>query len=193
MRTSDKAAGSVDVLIAEDDTCMRAGLRALLEHQGYHCVEAVNGREALALARHSPPQCVLLDLTMPELDGFAVARQLRSDPRTRGIRIHCITGRTDEAARAQAQQAGCEMFLSKPVDVCTLLQILKSQVDPPASELASALTLSEAEDMLDWLVANGYPPGELTYQAASGFAVHCRWFVPGRPGRGSDGTLFPSP
>ena len=59
---------------------------------------------------------IVLDLGMPELDGFAVARRLRTDPRTAHAHVHCLTGRTDPASRRQAEEAGCELFLTKPVD-----------------------------------------------------------------------------
>src|ERR1041384_8115547 len=82
MRTHNTDA-PIDVLIAEDDRLLRQTIRCLLEAQGYTCAEAGDGRAAVALARQRPPRCVLLDLGLPELDGFSVARHLRSDPRTR--------------------------------------------------------------------------------------------------------------
>jgi CheY-like chemotaxis protein len=139
MRAFNHPTSPVDVLIAEGDGPTRAGLRMLLEQQGYRCVEAKNGREALDLARDSLPRCVLLDLAMPEMDGFAVARQLRADPRTRSTHIHCITGRTDEGIQERATAAGCEMFLAKHVDICTLLHIVKPRLEPPESTQLTAL------------------------------------------------------
>jgi len=86
---------AVDVLIAEDDELLRLSLRLLLEQEGYTCAEAATGREALEAAHRHRPRCVLLDLGMPELDGLAVTRLLRSDPRTRAAHIHCLTGEAD--------------------------------------------------------------------------------------------------
>jgi CheY-like chemotaxis protein len=166
----------VDVLIADDDAPLRTAVRSLLEQQGYSCAEAGTGREALAQARRRPPQCILLDLAMPELDGFAVARALRSDPATRSARIHCLTGRTDPASRWGALAAGCVMFLTKPVDPATLLQVVRMQVRRPAAAWLSGLTNAEAEDWLDWLEAHGSPAAELSYQEGTGFGV--------RPGLG---------
>jgi len=166
---------SVDILIAEDDAVIRTSLRHLLEKQGYSCAEAENGREALDVARARPPKWVLLDLAMPELDGFAVAEQLRSDPRTRAAHIHCLTGRKDQAARRQARQAGCELFLTKPVDVDTLLQLVHQQVHPTAPEWLSGLTKAETENLLDWLETNGCSDVEVDYQPDHGFAVRCPW------------------
>jgi CheY-like chemotaxis protein len=164
----------VDVLIAEDDATTRQSLRYLLEGAGYHCAEAGTGREAVELAQQHPPQCVLLDLRMPELDGFSVARRLRSDPRTQDISIHCLTGCTDEAAREQAAKAGCDLFLTKPVDAAALLQVVHHDLRGPA-EWVRGLTKTEAEELLDWLAAHG-AAGEVDYEAGEGFAVHCPGF-----------------
>jgi CheY-like chemotaxis protein len=116
MRLPKNPAGGIDVLIAEDDAVTRMTLRQLLEGEGYVCAEAEDGREALEIARQSPPRVVLLDLMMPALDGVSVARQLQADPRTRSSRIHFVTGRSDRAARAAARRAGAEVFLTKPLD-----------------------------------------------------------------------------
>jgi CheY-like chemotaxis protein len=117
MRTQEPSPPAIDVLIAEDDLSVREALRCLLENEGYTCAVAENGREAVEIAHESPPRLVLLDLMMPELDGFGAARQLRRDPRTRDVHIHCLTSRTDRAARVQARRAGCEVYLTKPMDV----------------------------------------------------------------------------
>src|SRR5262245_17108801 len=145
----------VDVLIAEDDALTRSSLRLLLEHQGYTCAEAQNGREAVDLARRHHPRCVFVDVTMPEMDGLSVARSLRADPRTRAAHIHCLTGRTDPTLREQADQAGCETFLTKPVEAEHLLAVVRQQVQKPPVEVAVHLPKSQAEDLLDWLQNNG--------------------------------------
>src|SRR5947209_5498798 len=128
----------VDVLIAEDNPFTRKSLRGLLERQGYTCVEAEDGLRAVELALSAPPKCVLLDLVMPGLDGFAVARRLRADPRTSAAHIHCLTGLSDPAAREQARQAGCEAFLTKPLDMEVLLEVLRPSAGPAAPAPASA-------------------------------------------------------
>lgn len=176
----------VDVLIADDDELLRGSLRQLLEQQGYACAEAGDGREAVALARRAPPRCLFLDLAMPGLDGFRVAHQLRQDPRTRGIRIHCLTGRHDRAARERARKAGCELFLTKPVDAAALLRMVRGQLDVARTEeWLGGLTLRQAEDLLDWLQANGYRRGEMAVREEM-FAVRCPGF---RACRGEGGGV----
>jgi two-component system cell cycle response regulator DivK len=121
MRANHLTDQPVDVLIAEDDPDVRLMVRSLLEGQGYTCAEADNGQEAVAIARQRPPRLVLMDLMMPGVDGFSAAELLRSDPRTRGVPIHCLTALDFPAARRAAERAGCEGFLPKPFDMKGLL------------------------------------------------------------------------
>src|SRR5438445_6704468 len=73
---------SIDVLIVEDDPIIRLAVRQLLEDEGYTCAEMEDGRELLDIALQCHPRLVLLDLMMPEVDGFTAAEQLRSHPGT---------------------------------------------------------------------------------------------------------------
>jgi CheY-like chemotaxis protein len=172
MRTMESGStAAVDILIAEDDVQTRTSLRLLLEKEGFSCAVAEDGLQAVEMARHNPPRCVLLDLAMPGLDGFSVARKLRSDPRTRTTHIHCVTGRCDSSSRRQARQAGCETVLTKPVDVRLLLDVVHRQVNRPDEVWVSGLSKSEAEDVLDWLEAHGRH-GELSLEG-SFFAIKC--------------------
>jgi CheY-like chemotaxis protein len=186
MRVCERRDNLIDILIAEDDAPARAGVRLLLEQQGYRCAEAGNGREAVELARRYRPRCVLLDLRMPELDGFTVARRLRADPRTRDAAIHCLTGLTDETVREEAHAAGCERFLAKPVDAADLLEAVRPQPSA-AEEWVGGLTMTQAEELLDWLEAHG-AAGELNYEEGKGFAVR-RTEV--RAGEGASGRAGP--
>jgi CheY-like chemotaxis protein len=124
MHAPTEPSDSLDVLIAEDDAITRRTLRQLLENEGYSCAEADDGREALEIARQSPPRLALLDVMMPGMDGFTAARHLRADPRTRNTRIHFLTARDDAAARRAARQAGGAGILTKPFDFDGLLDTI---------------------------------------------------------------------
>jgi CheY-like chemotaxis protein len=126
MRSAERTRPPIDILIAEDEAITRLALRQLLESEGYHCAEAADGREAVDIARQQPPRLLLLDLMMPELDGFAVARQLRSNRATRGVRILLLTGRNDRSARAEARRTHCELMLTKPLDFDGLLDVIST-------------------------------------------------------------------
>ena len=113
----------MDVLIAEDDAVTRLALRQLFESEGYECAEADNGPEAVEIARQCPPRLAVLDVMMPGLDGFAVARVLRSAPETDRVPIVFLTGRDDRIARGKARRAGDTTFLAKPFDYNELLDV----------------------------------------------------------------------
>jgi CheY-like chemotaxis protein len=121
----------IDVLIAEDDPDIRRAVRHLLECEGYSCAEAEDGREALEIAQQSPPRLVLLDLMMPKMDGFTTARKLRADPQTRGVHIHALTAMDHPEVRRAARKSGCELFLTKPVDLDGLVDVVCSTLNDP--------------------------------------------------------------
>ena len=177
MRTDEAAHNLVDVLIADDDPALRIGMRLLLEREGYSCVEAEQGEQAVELARRQKPRCVFLDLVMPALDGFSVARTLRADPRMEGVHLNCLTGQTNRHAREQALRAGCENFLTKPLDARAVLDVVRRQVERPEAAELSGLTKAEAEVLLDWLETRGSASPEVSVDGKSGvFTV--RWPLP---------------
>jgi CheY-like chemotaxis protein len=171
MLAETTAGDSVDILIAEDDALMRQSLRGLLEDAGYRCTEVDDGPKAVAMARRLLPRCAILDLAMPGLDGFTVARQLREDPRTRGVHIHCLTGRTDLAARQEAHEAGFETYLTKPIDPAQLLRVVHDDVKRREPTVASGLTLAEAQDVLDAWENPGYRDLNASFEEGKGFSV----------------------
>ena len=189
METGEARDVCVDVLIVDDDSLVRKSLRSLLERQGYRCAEAGDGQEAVELARHYAPECMLLDLSMPGLDGFAVARRLRGDPRTRGVRIHCLTGVAEPGVREQALQAGCETFLAKPVDAARVLQVVGEPGRPPEAEnTVSGLTSDDARDLLDWLQNHDCTNLDATVGPA-GWTVRCQPPTGQRLGRDEQGRI----
>ena len=163
----------VDILIAEDDELMRHSLRRILEGEGYRCSEASDGRAAVESALRVPPRCAILDLTMPVLDGFGVARALRLNVRTRGIRLNCLTGRTDTLSCAEATRAGIENFLAKPLEPTKLLQIVHEQLDHPRTLQASGLSLTAAREQLDLWEHAGYANLEAVCEDGRNFTVRC--------------------
>jgi len=105
-----------EVLIVDDDERNCRLLEALLRPEGYVTRRAAGGREALTSVADAPPDLILLDLRMPEMDGSQVAATLKADPATRNIPIIMVTAQTDREARLAALDAGTEDFLTKPVD-----------------------------------------------------------------------------
>ncbi len=105
------------ILIVDNDADNRSLFRRLMEFSGFAVVEAADGLEALDLAREIQPQLILLDLYMPFMDGWEVARQIRGDSQLAHIPIIAISASTASNARARALAAGCDDFILKPVDV----------------------------------------------------------------------------
>lgn len=112
------------ILLAEDHLDSREALRALLEAFGFDVVPAVNGAEAIRLARRNPPDLILMDIMMPEVDGFEATRQLRDFPETRHVPIITLTAM--EGARARAMEAGADDFLAKPISSGQLLDKVRA-------------------------------------------------------------------
>jgi two-component system cell cycle response regulator DivK len=104
------------VLLVEDDPHNRVIAATVLRASGYEVVLARDGEEALSFARSRPPDLVLLDLSLPKVDGYEVARRLRADPATRAVPILALTAHALKGDEAKARAAGCDGYLAKPVD-----------------------------------------------------------------------------
>lgn len=113
------------VLIADDDNQIITQLRRLLG-RGYQVAAAQRGSETLALADELLPDLVILDVLMPDMDGFTVCRALRANPRLAEIPILILTALDDRAARLQGIEAGADDFISKPFDSVELLTRIKT-------------------------------------------------------------------
>lgn len=112
------------VLIAEDNAVNRELLRELLEMRGYTVVEACNGEEALHMIEQAPPDILLLDLGMPVLDGTAVVRRIREDPRLAKLPVLAVTAYAMQGDREKIVSSGFDGYLSKPINSSLLMQEL---------------------------------------------------------------------
>ena len=108
------------VLVVDDERSIRLLCRVNLIASGMEVMEASNGREGLELARRERPDLVLLDVMMPELDGWTVARELAADEQTREIPIVFLTARADPADRRLGEQLGGVGYVVKPFDPVTI-------------------------------------------------------------------------
>ena len=112
------------VLVIEDNLDSVHTLAYLLKHMGHIVEYAINGYVALDVARRFRPDFALLDLGLPGMDGFEVCRQIRHDPSLQSCRVVALTAFSQQEYRERAAQAGCELFLVKPVDVKVLEHLL---------------------------------------------------------------------
>ncbi len=104
------------ILIVDDDPIILRVLSNVLAPEGYELATAVNGKEALNKVPSFEPDLILLDVMLPEMDGFAVCRQLRADDRFGDVPVIFITALDDQKSRLQGIEAGADEFLNKPVN-----------------------------------------------------------------------------
>ncbi|MCJ7800490.1 MAG: response regulator [Polaromonas sp.] len=110
------ATTTTTILIVDDEVQNRKLLRALLQHAGYLTVSVASGKEALALIAQDAPDLILLDVMMPDMDGYQVASLLKADLATANIPIIMVSAKVDRIARLAGLNAGAEDYLTKPVD-----------------------------------------------------------------------------
>ena len=112
------------ILIADDQPVGRELIRAILESSGYEVIEAADGQEALDKAVSNLPDLILLDLHMPQLDGFSAMKKLRSDRRFAATPIIAVTATAMKGSREEGLQAGFTDYLTKPVPIETLRSLV---------------------------------------------------------------------
>ena len=122
------------VLVADDNPAGRELVREGLAEHASSIIEASDGREALQKIRDMLPDLVLLDIQMPEMDGYAVLREIRSDPALQGLRVVALTAFAMQGDRERALEAGFDDYLTKPVSVAKL----KAQLEPESAETHGA-------------------------------------------------------
>jgi len=104
------------ILIADDEPHIRRILEFLLEQAGYRVDTACDGREALARVRADQPDLLLLDVMMPQLDGFAVLEQIRRERETQGLPVIMLTARDESPSRVRGLKGGANDYVAKPFD-----------------------------------------------------------------------------
>ena len=107
---------SQTILVVEDDEDNRLMLKVLLQALGYHVIEATDGREAVETAQRELPGLILMDLSLPRVDGLTATLRIRELAETRSLPIVIISGYTAADFRAVAFDAGCSEYLAKPLD-----------------------------------------------------------------------------
>jgi two-component system cell cycle response regulator DivK len=110
------------ILLVEDNEMNRDMLSRRLQRRGYQIVTAENGEQGLSLARLEAPDLILMDITLPEMDGWEVARLLKAGEHTRHIPIIALTARALVSDRAKAFEVGCNDYDTKPVDFARLTE-----------------------------------------------------------------------
>jgi CheY-like chemotaxis protein len=128
---------AAEILLVEDNVAAAVTLAEVLELWGYEVRLAHSGSLALAAAAAARPDLVLLDIGLPEMDGYEVARRLRADPTLRGTLLVALTGYGQESDRQRAREAGFDYHLTKPVDPQELERLLSTLLRPSDGPLPS--------------------------------------------------------
>src|SRR5262245_26779236 len=109
------------LLLVEDNEENRDGLSRHLRRKGYEVLTAADGRQGLEAARAEPPDLVLMDMSLPVLDGWEATRQLKADPQTRHSPVIALTAHAMACAPEQATAAGGDEYATKPIEFARLL------------------------------------------------------------------------
>lgn len=116
------------VLLVEDNEMNRDMLSRRLVRNGYDVVIAVNGQEGLEMATGEKPDLILMDMSLPVLDGWEATRRLKADPATASIPVIALTAHAMESDKEKALAAGCDDFDTKPIELPRLLEKMKAFV-----------------------------------------------------------------
>ena len=112
------------VLLVEDTEDNRFMMRRLLEMTGYRVIEAMNGEEAVKLAQSESPNLILMDLSLPVIDGLAATRLIRKLPDFKSTPIIAVSAHDTSDFQSEAIKAGCDTYVSKPIDFNELEELI---------------------------------------------------------------------
>jgi two-component system cell cycle response regulator DivK len=118
----------IRLLLVEDNEMNRDMLSRRLTRKGYEVVMALDGAEALAMASSAAPALILMDMSLPVMDGWEATRRLKTDVATAAIPVIGLTAHAMEADRERCLAAGCDDFDTKPVDLPRLLEKIQAQL-----------------------------------------------------------------
>jgi CheY-like chemotaxis protein len=113
------------ILVVEDNMDNYELVRFVLERAGYDVFLAVNGRDGVAAARLQKPDLILMDLGMPEMDGWNAAKKLKADEATKSIPLFALTAHTLPSERKRAMEAGYDGYISKPIHMDGFLKMIE--------------------------------------------------------------------
>ncbi len=121
------------ILVVDDDENILSLERTILEQKGFVVTTATGGAEALKLLGEEDFDLVLLDVMMPEIDGFTVCRRIKEEPRTKEIPVIFLTAKGGGEALAEGFESGAIMYINKPFTANKLLTMVNTMFEPPAT------------------------------------------------------------
>lgn len=118
------------ILLVEDNEDNLVVYRTILEHVGYRVIEARDGEEGVSRAIQERPDLILMDISIPKIDGWEATRRLKADDRTRDIPIIALTAHALEEDREKAMRAGCDGYLAKPIEPRRVVEEVQRFIGP---------------------------------------------------------------
>lgn len=120
----------IKVLVVEDNEMNMELALILLNQAGYSVLQAGNAEAGIALAKSESPHLILMDVSLPGMDGLTAVRTLKNDPATKDIPVVVMTAHAMSGDDTKAMQAGCDAYLSKPIDTREFRQMVARFVEP---------------------------------------------------------------
>jgi two-component system cell cycle response regulator DivK len=108
------------ILYVEDNIDNRTLVRRILMAEGYNLLEAINATEALEILNNTQPDLILMDINMPDMDGYSLTAQIKSTPGLESIPIIALTANVMRGDRERSLEAGCDGYIQKPIDIDAL-------------------------------------------------------------------------
>ncbi len=152
LETNEVAVGHLEVLLAEDNLVNQKLACALLQKQGHRVTVANNGRQAVLLYQQQPFDLVLMDVQMPEVDGFQATKEIRQFQTQVGQRIPIValTAHASPADRQRCLAAGMDEYLSKPIRSKDLFEVIEKQTGRPSGSTQTGGQAQDADGPIDW-------------------------------------------
>jgi two-component system, cell cycle response regulator DivK len=119
------------ILLVEDNEMNRDMLSRRLERRGYQVALAADGEQGLSLAQSEPPDLILMDMSLPVIDGWEATRQLKAIPALRNVPIIALTAHAMSGDREKALEAGCDDYDTKPIELPRLLEKIATLLKKP--------------------------------------------------------------
>ena len=120
----DTVSTDLTILLVEDFDDARLVMRLQLEHRGYRVIEAEDGKKAVELALQERPDIILMDLSLPNLDGFEATKQIRKDEQMQQVPIIAVTAHQETNFREGAKASGFDAYVTKPIDMDWLSELI---------------------------------------------------------------------
>ena len=129
MKRGDEAMDKKRVLIVDDEPDIVESIRFNLELENIECIEALDGEEALSKARKENPDLIILDIMLPKINGYKIARMLKFDESYKHIPIIMLTARTQQTDIKLGEETGADEYVTKPFDMDELVALVKKYLE----------------------------------------------------------------